>query len=61
MIEYLQKLKRNDSESLSEKEQLELEHLKEQLQRYKEIEQYENQEIEVSEGSNSENASEGNN
>ena len=59
MIEYLQKLIKNDSECLSEKEKLELQHLKVQLQKYKEIEMQEIQEIEASEGSESEG--EGNN
>ena len=61
MIEYLQKLKRKDSNNLTEKEKLELEHLKTQLQKYKEIEEQENQEVEASEGSESESGSEGNN
>ena len=51
MIDYLQKLKGND---LSEKEKIELEHLKIQLKEYKEIEKQENQEVEASEGSDSE-------
>ncbi len=54
MIDYLQKLKGND---LSEKEKIELEHLKIQLKEYKEIEKQENQEIEVSEGSDSRSGS----
>ena len=54
MIEYLQKLTKNDSECLSEKEQLELEHLKVELKKYKEIEMQDIQEIEASEGSESE-------
>ena len=54
MKEYLQKLTKNDSECLSEKEQLELEHLKVELKKYKEIEMQDIQEIEASEGSESE-------
>ena len=54
MIDYLQKLKGND---LSEKEKIELEHLKIQLKEYKENEKQENQEIEVSEGSDSRSGS----
>ena len=61
MIDYLQKLKGNYLNVLSEKEKLELEHLRAQLQKYKEIEKHENQEIEASEGSDSESGSEENN
>ncbi len=54
MIEYLQKLRGNSNDGLTNKEKLELEHLRTQLQRYKEIEKQENQEVEASEGSDSE-------
>ena len=57
MIEYLQKLRGNSNDGLTNKEKLELEHLRTQLQRYKEIEKQENQEIEVSEGSDSRSGS----
>ena len=54
MIEYLQKIRGNSGDGLTNKEKLELEHLRTQLQRYKEIEKQENQEVEASEGSDSE-------
>ncbi len=54
MIEYLQKIRGNSNDGLTNKEKLELEHLRTQLQRYKEIEKQENQEVEASEGSDSE-------
>ena len=53
MIDYLQKLNGNNSNTLSEKEQIELEHLKIQLREFKEIEEQENKDIEISEGSES--------
>ena len=58
MIDYLQKLNGNNSNTLSEKEQIELEHLKIQLREFKEIEEQENKDIEISEGSESESGSE---
>ena len=57
MIDYLQKLNGNNSNTLSEKEQIELEHLKIQLREFKEIEEQENKDIEISEGSESESGS----
>ena len=59
MIEYLQKIRGNNVNNLSEKDKLELEHLKAQLEKYKEIERQENQEVEASEGSDSGSESEG--
>ena len=59
MIEYLQKIRGNNVNNLSEKDKLELEHLKAQLEKYKEIERQENQEVEASEGSDSGSGSEG--
>ncbi len=58
MIDYLQKLNGNNSNTLSEKEQIELEHLKIQLREFKEIEEQENKDIEISEGSESGSGSE---
>ena len=58
MIDYLQKLNGNNSNTLSEKEQIELEHLIIQLREFKEIEEQENKDIEISEGSESESGSE---
>ena len=58
MIDYLQKLNGNNSNTLTEKEQIELEHLKIQLREFKEIEEQENKDIEISEGSESESGSE---
>ena len=54
MIDYLQKINNNSIITLSEKEKIELENLKIQLKEFKEIEEHENQEIEISEGSESE-------
>ena len=54
MIEYLQKLKGTESNQLTEKEKLELEHLRVEIKKYKDIEKNENLEIEASEGSDSE-------
>ena len=59
MLEYLQKYNKNKPKNgLSQQEKLEFEHLKQQLERYKEIEKQENQEIVASEGSDSESKSE---
>ena len=58
MIDYLQKLNGNNSNTLSEKEQIELEHLKIQLREFKEIEEQENKDIEITEGSESGSGSE---
>ena len=58
MIDYLQKLNGNNSNTLSEKEQIELEHLIIQLREFKEIEEQENKDIEISEGSESGSGSE---
>ena len=54
MIEYLQKLKGTESNQLTEKEKLELEHLRVEIKKYTDIEKHENLEIEASEGSESE-------
>ena len=54
MIEYLQKLKGTESNQLTEKEKSELEHLRVEIKKYKDIEKHENLEIEASEGSESE-------
>ena len=54
MIDYLQKINNNSIITLSKKEKIELENLKIQLKEFKEIEEHENQEIEISEGSESE-------
>ena len=54
MLDYLQKINRNNINTLSEKEKIELENLKIQLKEFKEIEEHENREIEMSEGSESE-------
>jgi hypothetical protein len=54
MIEYLQKLKGTESNQLTEKEKSELEHLRVEIKKYKDIEKNENLEIEASEGSESE-------
>ena len=58
MVDYLQKINVNNSNTLSEKEQAELENLKIKLREYKEIEEQDNKEIEMSEGSKSESGSE---
>ncbi len=58
MVDYLQKINGNNSNTLSEKEQAELENLKIKLREYKEIEEQDNKEIEMSEGSKSESGSE---
>ena len=58
MVDYLQKINGNNSNTLSEKEQAELENLKIKLREYKEIEEQDNKVIEMSEGSGSESGSE---
>ena len=58
MVDYLQKINGNNSNTLSEKEQAELENLKIKLREYKEIEEQDNKEIKISEGSGSESGSE---
>ena len=58
MIEYLQKIAGKGPKVLTEKEELELEHLKKELAKFKEIEKQENQNIEASEGSESDSQSE---
>ena len=45
MIEYLQKLKGTESNQLTEKEKSELEHLRVEIKKYKDIEKHENLEI----------------
>ena len=58
MIEYLQKIAGKGPKVLTEKEEQEIEHLKKELAKFKEIEKQENQNIEASEGSESGSQSE---
>ena len=58
MIDYLKKEGGYKSAGLTEQEKKELEHLRDELKKFQEIEKQENQEIVASEGSESESGSE---
>ena len=53
MIDYLKKYGGFDLKGLTQEEKIELEHLKTEIKKFKEIEEQENKEIEISEGSES--------
>ena len=58
MIEYLQKNEGYNQNGLTSQEKKELEHLRGELKKFREIEEQDNKEVEVSEGSESESESE---
>ena len=58
MIEYLQKIDGYNLNGLTSQEKYELEHLRVELKKFREIEEQENKEISVSEGSESESEKE---
>ena len=58
MIEYLQKNEGYNQNGLTSQEKKELEHLRGELKKFREIEEQDNKEVEVSEGSESESEKE---